>query len=159
MSLSEAALRKLTKDEVIAFTLEYQENDFKKIESELPLSKNVNSKLHERVVALERQCWGNNQYSRHECLEITSVRNDVLKKTTIKTFDDLNVAIDPSNIEDCHWLKSNRPKNVITKFARRKDAHLIWKNKNNLKGMNLYSVDINNQVFTNDSLCSYYKML
>ena len=123
MSLSEAALRKLTKDEVIALTLEYQakfdntlsninrelselRNDFKKIESELSVSKNVNSKLHEQVVALERQCWGNNQYSRRECLglKITgvpdSVRNDDLEETTTKIFDKLNVAIDPSNIED-----------------------------------------------------------
>ena len=70
MSLSEAALRKLTKDEVIAL-MKYQakfdntlstlskelselHNDFKKIESELSVSKNVNSKLHERVVALDR---------------------------------------------------------------------------------------------------------
>ena len=30
-------------------------NDYKKIESELSVSKNVNSKLHERVVALETQ--------------------------------------------------------------------------------------------------------
>ena len=105
MSLSEAALRKLTKDEVITLTLEYQEkfdntlsninrelsklrNDFKKIESELSVSKNVNSKLHERVVALERQCWGNNQYSRRECLEITgvpdSVSNDDLEEIPSK---------------------------------------------------------------------------
>ena len=180
MSISEAALGKLTKDEVIALTLEYQakfdntlsninrelselRNDFKKIESELSVSKNVNSKLHERVVALERQCWGNNQYSRRECLEITvvpdSVSNDDLEETAIKIFNRLDVAIDSSNIEDCHWLKSNGPKKVIIKFSRRKDANLIRKNKNKLKGMNLCSVGINNPVFINDSLCSYYKML
>ena len=62
MSHSEVALTKLTKDEVIALTLEYQtkfdntlsninkelsklRNDFKKIESELFVSKNVNNKL------------------------------------------------------------------------------------------------------------------
>ena len=95
MSLSEAALRKLTKDEVIILTLEYQSkfdntifninkelsqlrSDFKKIESELSVSKNVNSKLHELVVALERQCWGNNQYSRCECLEIFVVPDSVV---------------------------------------------------------------------------------
>ena len=170
MSLSEAALRKLTKDEVIALTLEYQakfnntvsninrelselRNDFKKIEAELSVSKNVNNKLHERVIALERQCWGNNQYSRRECLEITgvpdSVSNDDLEETIIKIFDKLNVAIDPSNIEDCHWLKSSRPKKVIIKFARRKDANLVRKNKKKLKGMNLSSVGINNSVFIN----------
>ena len=165
---------------VIALTLEYQakfdstlsninkevselRSDFKKIESELSVSKNVNNKLHKRVVALERQCWGNNQYSRRECLEITgvpdSVSNDDLEETTIKIFVKLNVAIDPSNIEDCHWLKSNGPKKVIIKFVRRKDANLVRKNKNKLKGMNLSSVGINNSVFINDSLCSYYKML
>ena len=58
------------------------------------------------MLALERQCWGNNQYSRPECLEITGVpgsfSNDDLEETTIKIFDKLDVAIDPSNIEDCH---------------------------------------------------------
>ena len=165
---------------MIALTLEYEakfdntlsnikkelselRNDFKKIESELPVSKNVNNKLHELVVALERQCWGNNQYSRREFLEITdvpdSVSNDDLEKTTIKVFVKLNVAIDPSNIEDCHWLKSSGSKKVIIKFARRNDGNLIRKNKNKLKGMNLCSIGINNPVFINDSLCSYYKML
>ena len=71
MSFSEATLRKLTKDEVISLTLEYQakydntlsninkelcelRNDFKKTETELFVSRNVNSKMHERVVVLER---------------------------------------------------------------------------------------------------------
>ena len=119
--------------------------------------------MHERVVVLERQCWGNSQYSRRECLEITSipdsVSNDDLEETTIKIFDKLDMATDPSNIEDCHWLKSNGSKKVIIKFARRKDANLIRKNKNKLKGMNLCSIGVNNPVFINDSLCSYYKML
>ena len=39
------------------------------------------------------------------------------------------------------------PKKVIIKFARRKDANLIPKNKNKLKGMNLCSIGINNPVF------------
>ena len=123
MSLSKAALRKLTKDEVIALTLEYQakfdntlsninkelselRNDFEKIESELSVSKNVNSKLHERVVALERQCWGDSQYSRRECLEITGVPDSIsnydLEETTLKIFDKLDVTTVPSNTEDCH---------------------------------------------------------
>ena len=71
MSFCEATLRKLTKDEVISLTLEYQakcdntlsninkelrelRNDFKKTETELSVSRNVNSKMHKRVVVLER---------------------------------------------------------------------------------------------------------
>ena len=68
------------------------------------------------------------------------------------------MAIDPSNIEDCHWLKSNGANKVFIKFGRRKDANLIRKNKNKLKEMNLCSIGINNPVFINDSLCSYYKI-
>ena len=107
MSLSGATLRKLKKDEVIAFTLEYQakfdstlsninkelsklRNDFKKVESELSVSKNVNSKLHKQVVVLERQCWRNSQYSRCGCLEITgvpdSINNDDLEGNYYQNF-------------------------------------------------------------------------
>ena len=72
---------------------------------------------------------GNSQYSRHECLEITgvpdSISNDDLEETTLKFFDKLDVTTDPSNIEDCHWLKRNGPKKVTIMFARRKDANLI----------------------------------
>ena len=115
------------------------------------------------MVALKRQYWGNNQYSRLECLEITgvpgSVSNDNLEETTINIFDKLDVAIDPSDIGDCHRLKSNGPNKIIIKFVGRKDAHLIRKNKNKFKGMNLCSIGINNPALINDSLCSYYKML
>ena len=52
-------------------------NDYRKIESELSVSQNVNSKLHEQVVALETQYWENNQYSRRECSEIISVPDSV----------------------------------------------------------------------------------
>ena len=111
----------------------------------------MNKQLH------QRDCCGYNQYSRPECLEITgvpdSVSNDDLVETNIKIFDKLDVATDLSNIEDCHRLKSSEPKKVIIKFVRCKDANLIWKNKNKLKGMNLCSVGINNPVFINDNLC------
>ena len=109
-------------------------NDFKKIELELSVSKNVNSKLQERVVVLEIQCWRREcEYSRRECLEITavpdSISNDDMEETTIKIFETLDVTIGPSYTEDCHWLKSNGPKKVIIKFARRKNANNIRKTK------------------------------
>ena len=129
MSTSEAALRKLTKNEVIALTLEYQA----KFDKTLP---NIHKELCE--------------YSRRECLETTgvpdSISNDDLQEPTIKDFDKLDVAIYRSNIEDCHWLKINGPKG----------ANAIRKNKKKSKGMNLCSIGINNPVFINDRFCSYY---
>ena len=180
MYLSEEALRKLTKDELVNLSLEYQNKftltltriesdignlrkDLKKVEADLAITRNVNSKLRERVVSLERQCWSNSQYSRCKCLEISgflgSLKNEDLEGTVLKVLEELNVVVDPSNVGDCHWLASRTSKKVIIKLSRRKDANKIRRVKKNLKNLNLSSLGIKNPVFTNDSLCSYYKML
>ena len=55
-----------------------------------------------------------------------------------------NIVIeDPSNIEECHCIKSSK-------------IRLLWKG---LKGMNMTSQGINSLVYSNDSLCTFYKML
>ena len=87
-----------------------------------------------------------------------SIINDDLEETTLKIFNKLDMTIYSLNNEDCLWLKSNGPKKVIIKFARRKDANLIQKTKNKLKGMNLCTNVINNPGLINNSLCSYYKI-
>ena len=89
MYLSEEALRKLTEDGLANVSLEYQNKftltlariesdignlrkDLKKVEADLAITRNVNSKLRERVVSLERQCWSDSQYSRRESKFILS---------------------------------------------------------------------------------------
>ena len=67
--------------------------------------------------------------------------------------------LDPSNVEDCHWVASRTSKMVIIKLSRCKDANKIRRVKKSLKNLNLSSLGIKNPVFINDSLCSYYKML
>ena len=42
---------------------------FKKLEADLAVTKNVNSKLMERVVQAERQCWANTQYSHRNTVD------------------------------------------------------------------------------------------
>ena len=78
MSLSESALKKLSKDEVIALALEYQNKfdstltninkeitdrmqNYEKMQSEIRVSRQISSKLREQIVSLERQCWSNSQ--------------------------------------------------------------------------------------------------
>ena len=51
--------------------------DFEKLQFELTVAKQVNSVLSERLVSMERQCWANAQYSRHECLELVGVPRSV----------------------------------------------------------------------------------
>ena len=161
--LSEEAIRKLTKDELVNLSLEYQNkststlariqsdignlrNHLKTVEADLAITRNVNSKLGERVVSIERQCWGNSQYSRRECLEINgfpeSLRNENLEETVLKVFEELDVVVDPSNVEECHWVASRTSKIVIVKLSRHKDTSKIRRVKKNLKNLNLSSLGI-----------------
>ena len=115
------------------------------------------------MVSLERQCWSNSQYSRCDCLEISefleSLKNEDLEETVLKVFEELNVVVYLSNVEDCHWVASRTSNKVIIKLSRRKDANKICRVKKNLKNLNVSSLTIKNPVFINDSFCSYYKML
>ena len=101
--------------------------DFEKLGSDLSVARQVNLVLRERVSSLERQCWSNSQYSRRECLELTGIPetsdNNALESTVLKIFERLEVKVDPSNVEDCHWISSkNGPKRVIVKDSKRKDV-------------------------------------
>ena len=168
MALSEAALKKLSKDEISNLALDYQnkfdstlagisnelsdlKKDFEKLGSDLSVARQVNSVLRERVTSLERQCWSNSQYSRRECLELTGIPetndNNALESIVLKVFEKLEVNVDPSNVEDCHWISSkNGPKQVIVKVSKRKDASKIRSSKKKLKGMDLTSIGIKNPV-------------
>ena len=51
--------------------------NYENLESEAIISKQVNTKLCDKMKFLERQCWANEQYSRRECLEISGVPESV----------------------------------------------------------------------------------
>ena len=176
MSLTETTLNKMSKDEVIALTLEYQakfnstvatiadlKSDFRRLESELSISRSVNSKLCDRVTSLERSCWANSQYIRRECLEITglpeNIENRNLEDLTLKVLNEIGVNIDSRKVEDCHWIKFQGPKKVIIKFSKLKNANKVRTKRKKLKGKNLTSLGINKPIYINDSLCTYYKKL
>ena len=123
MTLPEKALRKLTKDELDNLSLEYRSkfnstlanidkdmgelrNDFKKLEADLVISRGVNTKLRDRIISLEHQCWSNSQYSRRECLEIAGLPN--------------NINNDPANILlDEDVLTSSSSEHVFKTSSRR----------------------------------------
>ena len=177
ITLSASPLKKLYKDEIISLALYYQsyyqskfdtslagiknelsdlKKDFEQVRSDLSITKLVNNKLNEKVVSLEGQKLCNCQYSRRECLELSgipeTIENKDLEETVLDIFENLDVMVDPSNIEDCHWIKSSKgPKKVIVKLSRRKDAKKIIRlSSKGLKGMNLPSLGINSSVYIND---------
>ena len=146
MALSKAALKKLSKDEIINVALDYQSKfDF----TLAGISKELSDfrQLGKLIRCLERQCWSNSQYSRLECLELTGIPetsdNNTLERTVLKIFEKLKVSVYPSNVEDCHWISSkNGPKRVIVKVSKPKDASKICSSRRKLKGMVLTSIGI-----------------
>ena len=142
-----------------------QGNDFKNLEADLAISRSVNTKIRDRIISLECQCWSNSLYSRLECLEITglpdSINNEDLEETALMIFETLEVTVDSSNVEDCHWLPGNQNKRFIIKLSKHKNLipNKIQRVKKKLKGMNLSSIGITTPVYINDSLCSYFKIL
>ena len=62
-------------------------------------------------------------------------------------------------MEDCDWIKTLVPKEVIIRFSRGKDADKVRTEKKKLKGKTLTSPGINKPIYVNDSLWTYYEKL
>ena len=116
MTLNEAALRKLDREESFKLTLEYQNLSvlreyYEKLESDIIATKLVNSKLCNQMKLLERQSWLNEQYSRKECLKMFGVPGSIIDKDlegkALNLFEKNDIVIHPDNIEVCHWVKCN----------------------------------------------------
>ena len=129
MSLSETVLKKLSKEEVIDLSLQYQNKfdstlanvnkeisdlgqNYEKMQSELCVSGKVSSKLREQILLLEQPCWDICQNSRRECLEVSglpeSLKHSELEHAALKLFRKTDGR--SSNIEEWHWLPGKGPK-------------------------------------------------
>ena len=77
-----------------------------KLQAELVVTKRVNGELCKRIVTVERQCWGNAQYSRKECLEVAGIPQQLddknLMKKVLSIFQRIGCTIGPIFIDDCH---------------------------------------------------------
>ena len=100
-ALTEESLNKLSKTDLVALAVNLQDKmetmksnlnekvcdlteevqklnaNFKLLKSDLSDTAIENNSLNKRLIALERQCWANAQYSRRECLEITGIPSSV----------------------------------------------------------------------------------
>ena len=127
MSLTRETLMKMNKYVLAGMVLGYKERfdstlsaindelkelktDFRKLESDLAISRNVNDKHTKQLILVERKYWANEQYSRQECLEVSgipeSIQDDDLEDCVLKIFNECDTPVDPGNIEACHRLKS-----------------------------------------------------
>ena len=76
--------------------LKFNDN-FSKLQSELAITKQVNTELTNRIVTLERQCWANALCSRKECLEVVGIPRQVddnqLETKVISIFEKVGCTI------------------------------------------------------------------
>ena len=175
-----AVLNKLSKPEVVQIILNTEANlgsqitklttevknlldHSKKLGADMVIVRNVISKLVERVVATERQCWENAQYSGRDTLEVVgipmSVRHNALEQKVYNVFQDISVDICDRDIQACPRLKDKEQTTV--KFTNRKDCLRILRSKRQLKGFDSAAVDLpeGTKIFVNESLCPYYRQI
>ena len=178
----EQSLSKLSKDDTARLVLDYQgkfdsvlktvkddicemKTKFKTLESEFHVSKTVTDNLTKYIKTSERKCYENEQYTRRECLEISGILGNIddnaLEETVLGLLSKYYTLVDPSNVEDCHRLKStnNAPQKVIIKLSKQKDMYRVLKAKPSLKNVNLNGTGTppGTPIFVNQSLCSWSK--
>ena len=141
-------------------------SDFSILEADIEVTRNVNSKLSQRLMTMGRRLYANKQYSRRKCLEIsgipTSVADNGFESKFLEILEEIDVPIHPTLVEDCGRVPSKGSlEKVIVKINRRKDIRRILLNKNKLKNLKPEWVNLprETKVFINESLYLYYKKL
>ena len=113
----------------------------KKLQSDIAIVKNVNHKLENKIVYLEKNQAKGEQYSRRSNVEISgkqnTIRDNDLENTVISICRDSGVEIDPKDIEGCHRLpfstnSRGQDKRVIFKFVKGSTKKPYLETKNGL---------------------------
>ena len=140
----------------------------KKLQSDIEIVKNVNRKLEDKIVYLEKNQAKAEQHSRRNNVEISGIPNTIpdndLETTMISICRDFGVEIDSKDIESCHRLPLSRnsrgqDKRVIVKFVNRKHLEALLRYKKQISSKNLNHLNVPNKVFVSVSLCSYYRYI
>ena len=160
---TEESLKSYNKQQLIKLFIKLLKENYKKLESDMSVSKTVSGLLNDQINNVERQCWVNAQYPRHECLEDVDIPSSVnikdLQGKFRTVFNRIGVAVKPDDIEACHILCND--KKIIVTFSKRKLCHQVLRVKNDLKNTDPSEFDFpeGTDIIINESLCSYYKML
>ena len=111
----------------------------RKLTSELVIKKNVNSRLEERIINLEKIQVKGEQYSQRNNVELSGIPNSIcdkdLKNTVINICKESERDVDARDIEGCRQLPLSRNsrghnKKVIVRFVNRKQVEAFLKDKN-----------------------------
>ena len=91
----------VTLDEITKELAELRKS-YKKLESDLVVTKAVNEPFRNQIVKLERQCWSNAQYFKRETLEISGIPKNIdegeLQRKVPTVLSKLDANINPANV-------------------------------------------------------------
>ena len=130
--------------------------------------KNVNAKLEEQIISLEKSQSKSEQHSPRNNIELSGIRNDIpednLEKVVIDICHDSDLGIEPKDIEGCHRLPDSRysrdyNKRVIVKFVNRKHPEAMLRNKKSISNKDFSHLNVHGKVFVSVSLCPYYRYI
>ena len=186
-ALTEESLNKLSKTDLVALVVNLQDKtetmksnlnekvsnlnaevlklntNFELLKPDFSATRIENNSLNERLIALERQCWANAQYSRREYLEIidipSSVSNKDLEEFLCKAITKAGVNINAEDIEDFHRV-GNKGQTIIKFGTRKVSRQLLYVRKDlNKVKMNNTGLTEQSTLYINQSFCPYYRML
>ena len=84
----------------------------RKLTSELVITKNVNSRLEERIINLEKNQAKGEQYSRRNNVELSGIPNSIcdedLEHTAINIYKKSGIDVNARDTEGCHQLPVSR---------------------------------------------------
>ena len=178
MHLTDSSLINLNKKDLLCLLLDYQgkfnsilddlknnfdqlKSKFTKLEVNLNIFRNVNSKLSDSLTNVGTKWFANKPYSRRECLEISAFLLVSHSKNWIPIYTvfwkKFTPPADAGLVEDCQSLPSKENlKKLILKLSSPIDAKKVLLNEKNWKTINLRSYT---KIYINESLCTYYKKL
>ena len=115
--------------------------NFMKLETDVCIIKTVNNLLMKTSVEIQRQCWGNSQYSRRECWEIAGTPKSITQQNFEEKFWQLSEATgisdDKNDIDDSHRLTEKEQK--IVNLLQCKDCKRVFQCKKDLQCQHEYS--------------------
>ena len=106
--------------------------NYKKLESDISVSKTVSSLLTDQIKNVERQCWAKAQYSRRECIEVFRIPSSFniknLEGKVCTVFNRIGVAVKSDGIEYCYRLGKRNQfwENVLGKEINTHVLYLKW---------------------------------
>ena len=136
-----------------------------KIRRGLTVVKNINAKLEEQILSLEKSQAKSEQYIWHNNFELSGIPNDIsednLKKVVFDICHSSDLETEPKDIGGCHCLLVSRYSKdsntrVIVKFVNKKHPEAMLRNKKSISNKKFFHwMFIVRSLFV--SLCPYYR--